>query len=456
MVKQHQLTLFLQVFLVALAIRLVHLLYVLMTDPAAPFFGDGAMYWKMGGDWLLSGEFSRIRPDGTLNPISERLPGYPLFVLLFRWMSGDTVVPLLVFQCFVDSATCVVIARLAAASNTGLAGIAGFLAAAWPNLILHSAAVLTETIFLFFFVSGLYLLLVAARESRVRTALLAGALLGAAVAFRSVAVLPLLVCGALIALLGWAKGASLLRGLLLAMAVWSAATVVIAPMVARNIVVFDSVGLTSQAGNHFLRWVYPAIAAQGGDTDYNAAIAFADARLQERIASENIDWPTISRFERSRFESGLAVDLILEQPMGAITRAFVSGAIVNLAAPSLLTHPIVSSLPKPSFTEDTRGNLWDRIGRLVEGSDNRYLLILAISLPVAAIVSLMQAAGAVLWLRNHPLYGALGLALILYFLIVTGVVTSPKYRLPIEPVLIVMTAYTIRRLLFRKTWGARP
>src|SRR3546814_12840743 len=108
------------------------------------------MCWDGAAAWLKTGYFARGVPEGFIHE-TERVPFYFLFLLPFRWLFGDAVLPALIAQSIVDSSTCVVIALLGAMVSRPVACLSGLLAALWPNLIIHSSLLLTDTVFVFFF-----------------------------------------------------------------------------------------------------------------------------------------------------------------------------------------------------------------------------------------------------------------------------------------------------------------
>lgn len=61
-----------------------------------------------------------------------------------RALFGDSLVIDLVAQSFVDAITCVLTAALAGLLSIRLALPNGMLAAFWPNLIVHSGAILSD------------------------------------------------------------------------------------------------------------------------------------------------------------------------------------------------------------------------------------------------------------------------------------------------------------------------
>ena len=166
---------------------------LLPTDAETLLQEDASLYWRGAAVLLEHGSFSRTFGDGLL-PQTERVPGYFLFLAGIRALSGESLVAVLIVQAFVDAITCILIATIADLLSTRLALPSGILAALWPNLIVHSGSLLSDSLFLLLFTAmlatgGLFL-----RTGWIRWAMLAGLALGLAILTRPVAqFLPLLM-----------------------------------------------------------------------------------------------------------------------------------------------------------------------------------------------------------------------------------------------------------------------
>jgi hypothetical protein len=63
----------------------------------------------------------------------------------------------------------------------------------------------------------------------------------------------------------------------------------------------------------------------------------------------------------------------------------------------------------------------------------------------------LEAIGFVMLARNMPWPAAFAAAVLAYFLLLSGPVAAPRYRLPMEPVLIVLAAIPLARVTERRT-----
>src|ERR1700693_1112920 len=131
--------------LAALAMRLVFLLHF------PGIVDDSRLYADIAMNWLQYGVFG-ITDSGHVVPTLSRLPGYPAFLAavfaVFGWSNFRAV---LLVQIVFDLGTCLLVADLARRMLSDQAAKAAcMLTALCPFLANYSAAVLTETLEIFF------------------------------------------------------------------------------------------------------------------------------------------------------------------------------------------------------------------------------------------------------------------------------------------------------------------
>jgi hypothetical protein len=120
-----------------------------------PFYsGDTKFYEELARNWLDHGVYG-LYVRGALTAVDMRVPGYPAFLAAVYFVIGRSARAVMVAQAFVDLATCVlaalIAARLAPVSRRAVAGTAAlWLAALCPFTADYTAVVLTETLAAFF------------------------------------------------------------------------------------------------------------------------------------------------------------------------------------------------------------------------------------------------------------------------------------------------------------------
>jgi hypothetical protein len=430
------------IFLLALFIRLINL--ALLTGRDA-FFAeqDTFAYWALGA--------ALAKPDGfwpTLSAMTDRMPLYPLLLAGVQYAIGDGPRAIAFIQAVIDAATCTLVASLGALISTRVGLIAGILAAFSPTLIVFSTQILTDTIFLFFFtlmlLAGAHFLL----RPLIGRAIWAGLAGGFALATRPAvaallaAAVPVVFAIALVQRrrLGWALAAAMVFGV--------AAAAPVAPVLLRNAIRYDSLSLTSQIGDYWALWIVPLVAQRANGTPYQVTADRMESRYRERIERNSL--AANNPFWRAALKSELAREEMARFPVSAYAEAWLEGMIVNLAAPALLADPRVRALPKPSFYNTAGTSLWERARAYLFDDPGRYQLLLVLGLLAMLPFLVLEAIGLVMLARSMPWAALFAGAVLAYFLVLNGPVASPRYRLPLEPVLLVLAAVPLARLAERR------
>ncbi len=136
---------FIAASLAALGLRLL----LVMRFPGV--VDDSRFYADIAHNWLRHGIYG-ITNSGVIVPTLSRLPGYPAFLaVIFALFGIDNFRAVLLVQVLFDLATCFLIADLARRLFSERAAQTAFLLAAFcPFLANYAAAVLTETLEIFF------------------------------------------------------------------------------------------------------------------------------------------------------------------------------------------------------------------------------------------------------------------------------------------------------------------
>ncbi len=125
--------------------------------------GDTPTYVELARNWLDHGVYG-LWLDGRLTPVDVRMPGYPAFLAGVYAVFGRSPHAVMLTQAALDVVTCLLIAVLAAfvapVGSRRRAWVAAlWLAALCPFTANYTAAVLTETLALFFTSAALVILL---------------------------------------------------------------------------------------------------------------------------------------------------------------------------------------------------------------------------------------------------------------------------------------------------------
>src|SRR3981081_3647744 len=116
---------------------------------------DSHIYANLATNWVQHGIYGQTQggqPEKQILPTDARLPGYPAFLAAIFWLFGaGNFKAVMLTQILVDLGTCLIVADLARRMvSERAARIAFVLTALCPFLANYAAAVLTETLEIFF------------------------------------------------------------------------------------------------------------------------------------------------------------------------------------------------------------------------------------------------------------------------------------------------------------------
>lgn len=293
--SEHQRSVPLALFLLALLLRLVYLVGFVDLN-AAPAYGDGVGY-DLQASYLLEGRgYVNIYDE----PTAFRPPVYPLFLAAIYALTGHSFAAVRLVQALLESGTVVLVYLIALRLfNVRVAFLSAVGVAFYPLLIYQTGLLIAETLSYFLQMAAIFCLLVTLRQRHVWLALAAGVCMGLTVMTRPTATLwvPLMLLWILIpglALHPWRKLATAIVGLAL----------VFAPWVVRNFLVLDAFIPIASLGGTGL-WLANNPLAEGGgvvpgpdtwpDADYPTRGYFGWEGLTEiessqRFAAAGMEW----------------------------------------------------------------------------------------------------------------------------------------------------------------------
>ena len=422
---------FLLVFILALGVRLLNLAATDFSTEVI-LYEDARLYWV----GATSGDGFTDTVKTLFFNQTERMLGYFIFLAALISLFGEHFLAVLLVQSIIDSFTCLMIMALGHRTLRDTYWVFGILAAFWPNLIIHSAYILTDTLFVFIFTGFLLTFVQLIEKKRFRNAIVTGVLLGLATTVRPVTQFIILLTPILIPLVLLCIHTKLKQAINHGLIIFLVSTACISPVLIKNSYQFGSFALTSQSGPHLQSWVAAEVVMLRDTVSRSQAIAQLSAKSKQSMSSMSIGSQN-NPFTRSSKLSKTAIGEILTSPISIVLKSWIQGMLVNLASPAIMIDKRIRALPHLSFASDTKGSLIDRLQEFIAGSSAAYVAFLLAGGVGAIVVSLFQFSGFFLQFQKTPVLASLALLTLGYFLLVYGPVASPKYRLPLEPILII-------------------
>jgi hypothetical protein len=419
---------------VYVAAFVIRLFYILTFSERADFFAedDSGLYWQLSGDiW------------NALTSHTLRTPGYPIFLWACR-LVDDAPRFVAVVQAAFDAATCVIIARLGMCISMRTGAVAGGLAAISASLVIYSSQMLSDTLTIFFQTIGLLAIVLYLEGRGLKALLIAGMSIGIGILFRPSVLMLTPFIAAVLMVRDRGLRATLIFGTVVGLFV--------SPLILRNVFLFDRFALTSVGGEHLLNWIDPLARQRQDGTPYfvtreKNGLALAAAVSDSPEAQKN---PFIEEDIKLAIAKS---DLSKISPL-TIAKLWVEGGLLNLVSPATIGDPRVRTMKeKPSFYATPGQSVWSRAVQYIASSNRTYLVALAIGAIWSLSTLVLACFGFITLLRSNAIAAALLAIPIVYCLGITGPVASAKYRLPMEPSLILLAAAFFSQ--FAKTTQAK-
>jgi dolichyl-phosphate-mannose-protein mannosyltransferase len=386
----------------------------------------------------------------------ERMPIYPAFLAaIFHFVGAESLRAVVTVQNFVDALSVIGIGVAARSMSERFAAPAALAAAVIPNFLVHASYILTETVFILFFVWGLCALLWALKRDTIRLLIIGGLLFGGALMTRPVMIHYLAALVPALAMALWLqKRAPALRSTALALIPAVLILAIAAPRAIDHYRSYGYLSLTAQEGTHLLNWFYGCLASPTPCAERGRVVEEMRPISEQRVAALGKDQN--NPFAVSAIESRLAIEKIFSTPPSLIATSMTAGMFRVLMQTGFyesfaqFRQPLtfLSAMPGASTTE--------RLSNFIMTNATNAFMILWVLAQTALLLSRgVQLAGLVHGLREPAYRGATLVltATIIYFLVLTGPVASPKYRIPIEPPLLIL--FGMGWVWLRDLWARR-
>ncbi len=425
------------VFCAALAARLIYLF--LFHDPSAAGSEDSSMYLMLA---------ENFKSAGLSEAAGDRTPGYPLFLAALSYAGISSITVIIFIQAGIDALSCVITAMIYKQFFGRGALLCGLLMALNLNMIILSGLILPETLFLFVFTLSVSFFVSALKSANFIKLAAAMLLLALAALIRPAAFYLYIIMPVLLVMAGLFMNKNPARLLFSIFGALLVSSPLPAFQITQNHQHYGAAKLVSQGGTHLLNWVVPGVYQYSGTGSYTKGLERSKQALARQMAADGLERLPENPFAASAYQTDVAVQLLTELGPAAIAKAWTIGSILNLISPSLAFAPAIRTISHNSFYMTPGSNITEKLTNYIFDADNT----LFVSLHVAGTLSsgLFLAAGLcglVVMLRTGDRHITL-IAIFFflaagYFLAVTGPIIGPKYRIPIEPFLVLSSAYLL-------------
>jgi 4-amino-4-deoxy-L-arabinose transferase-like glycosyltransferase len=429
------------IFFLALLVRVGYAF--LFVEPEYLFTEDQTLYIKLAQQF----------PDsGFLGLTPERMPGYPLFIASIYSIFGEVMWNVILIQILLDSISCIMIATIAHLLFDKGFWIAGVLSSINLNMVILSSTFLPDTLFLFLFILFLFSFSQYLQNKNIRWFFLLTLFISLATLVRpsSYYLLPILLIG-LVGWRLWERDTVIKISKLVALYLLVVGTL-LGSIHQRNYQQYGSIALASNTGSHLLNWVVPATYQYSGQGSYQEGQKLAREKLAFVLQNDHLERLPSNPFASSSYQANVGKELLFEFGFMNILKAWVVGSTINLLAPSVAYAPALRAMEHPSFYETEGSGIVDKLLQYIKNSSGLlYLSILAVGTIISIIFTILSLLGLFKIFSSVSLVTTTSLILLVcYFLAITGPIIGVKYRLPMEPILLLFVVNFLTRFRLLK------
>ncbi len=412
----------------------IRILFLLLQNPLPEnLIEDELLYWQ--------GALSYLEKGYLENSIkTERMSGVFIYLKILLLISFKNLKALLILQSIIDALTCVVIYKTGKMIFPKQQFYIGLSAIFSPLMIIISAQVLSDTIFLFFFSLFLYfsLKVILSNNKLFFNIALSGLLLGLSTSIRSITY-PLIFLSLLPFVVILVRKKIFRYKISFVCIVFLFFSILpISLRLFNNIQNHNSYSLTNQTGIHLAYWVIPTMLTETLNISRKEALEIVNKERNKYIFTND-------PYKNDKLLRKVSYEVLSNIEKTDIFIQWCKGAIINLTAPSIFLNKDLRALPHPSFYET--GNLLEWLRLLATKSEyfNYFIIIILSSITSLFTIASLIIGPLFIFKENKVLF-FLTLLYLLYFLLITGPVLSPKYIFPILPCIFLYQGITIYKI----------
>ncbi len=372
-------------------------------------------------------------------PFFYRLPGYPLFLAACYKLCHLNVIATLMVQLFFGSLIPVlmyVFSLIILPTRRLVAFGAAFFACLHVGFIVYSGLILSDMMFLLLWMFFLICFFYALKSKRILIFLFAGVALGIASLIRPMG-LPLFLVVLLIIFLSRRAFLVNLKSGLFLFCGWIS---IVGWWIVRNFLLTGYLFFHTLSGPHFLNHSAARIIMMKNNVSYEQAKGTAYQRFDELIAEkELIENRQLLEIERVIVAEKLTLSVMLSNPMLAIKHAMgnVFKTCFSLYSSELLFIDSGGQLPPYSCNRTLKDMIMRFLMPNINAGYLRYIIWGEIALYLLTLIGFFCFVINSFWFRRKLFLVLSSLLVMIFFVGITFACGYARFRLPIEPFLIV-------------------
>lgn len=412
---------------ISILIKFIFFLFLFNSD-LSTLAGDQSKYWSMTEKINTQNGFFG-QDFGAM-----RVPIYIIFLSLLKNIYNNLYFVISI-QLLLSIISLYIIYKIAELFSLNVAKITIILSTFCLGLINSYLFILTESIFIIFFLLFTFFLLkieIIEKSKKIKYIILCGIFLGLATLTR-----PLAFYFFPIILIIFLKN-NFKKNLIKSLIFLFVFSLTISPWCIRNYLVFGEYKLTNSAGPNLAGYYYPYLKSNMENISTSTARNQIYAKLKNTIDYDK------NPFYYGNKEKEFFFEEIKNYPINIFLETWIEGNLKFLFTPSAVDTFYLLNIEKTNFSEIQSVNFFEKIQvYLFENENKIYSIILIFS--IIAILIFRFFALCVFFITNKKDY----LKLIIFFSIIfinmtlTGPIGSARYRIIVDPFLIILSAISL-------------
>ncbi len=427
-IKEVKLAIFL-----SLILKILFLIFIYFND-FPTLISDQIKYWYLSEKIYLNGEFFNE------NFSSVRVPIYVVFLAILKKIFNN-VYFVISIQILLSFYTLYLIFLIGKFFSLNIAKVSILLAALSLNLFNSSVFILTESIFLIFFLLFVYFFLKIEnlnKEKINKYLILSAIFLGLSTLTRPIAFyfLPITIF-----LLFKTELKNKIKKIFIFGVVFG---IVLSPWCIRNYQTFGYYKLTSSAGPNLAGYYLPYVKSKA------EGISTKEARLGNyKELQEQIDYNQ-NPFVVSNFEKDFFFYKIDDYPIIFLFQAWLEGNLKLIFSPPAIDTFYLLDVEKTNFSEINEKFFFRKVFVYLFKNENKIYSLVLISSIFLIIIFRLLSLYSIFACQKKDLYKLIFFLVIIGInLVLTGPIGSARYRIIIEPFLIILSSISINHFLIK-------
>ena len=424
------------ILLICIGLRLIFFLIVRPWNPEVEKYAiivrDGRVYHELASTLLETGRFAK---SSASPPEVLRTPLYPAFIALNYWLFGHKPYSVMLFQIVIDTLSCFLLfMMLSRLFDAKVAALCSLFYAVDPFLILYSSRLVSEIVFVFFFIAGFYFLSYVIIAKRDRKALIncgiAGLILGLATWMRVIIMYIPFIIIVFFVVCFWRKPKVYVKYIVVVLLFFGLA---ISPWLIRNYVIFDRFSFSTSGSFNLLALYVVPMETPIRNKDKHDVRRELLTEAEKMILADGLDPEKMNEFQRAEYWKRLALKYIKKDPVSFV-KVYLLGVIHTFINLESSTYAVMLGKPRQQVDVKAYTNIFDLVKAFISHKSGIELFIAGFVFLYVLFSYISLGIGLLVSWKKYDWRALLLLLLIsAYFILVTGAAGLARFRLPAIP-----------------------